>query len=44
MAIIIIYAVNGEDLVDKITALGATSIQSVVPIHSKPEYLVIYTP
>ena len=44
MVIVTIYARNGEDLETQITALGATTIHLVVPLHSKPEYLVVYTP
>lgn len=44
MTTVILDARNGAELKSKIDALGATTIHIVVPLHSRPEYLVVYTP
>lgn len=44
MITVIIDARNGTELKTKIDALSATTIHLVVPLHSRPEYLVVYTP
>lgn len=43
MTTVIISAIRGDDLKTQIDALGATTIHIIVPLHNRPEYLVVYS-